>query len=289
MSCRNPSWAPGWAALQGSGETCGAPTRVVRLGLGARFPSRIPSLGTAARPCFPHALRRAVHDRNACSTDICSLRLLAHYQSEHPRLDSLSTLASGWTPPVSRWGIRFGGSPSTPSLRPGGSARRERCLLPPFELDRTSDASSQHLARPRSRRDRRRHRRDRFHPVVVKRSGLSRSEAPSIVQGLSAGREPLWSDVPGFHRSRLHARRVFALFALPGSGPSSSKVASSGVPARSSSSGSARRPSIFAAQSTRGHSPQATSPLRFAKSERLELRRAPRRPEPTGPRCLPPS
>lgn len=59
------------------------------------------------------------------SADICSLRLLAHFQSEHPRLDCLPAREGEWRVPSSRLAFRFGGSYPMKALHPGGERTDE--------------------------------------------------------------------------------------------------------------------------------------------------------------------
>jgi hypothetical protein len=59
------------------------------------------------------------------SADICSLRLLAHFQSEHPRLDCLPAGKGEWMAPSSRLAFRFGGSHPMEALHPGGERALE--------------------------------------------------------------------------------------------------------------------------------------------------------------------
>jgi len=183
--------------------------------------------------------------------------------------------------PVSRSAVRSGGSGRISQFHAGTHASVDRTRLrrstregarrgsvivsscsgvtEPLTLRRNSDHDLTFGGSLRNRQD-------RFHSAVVKRAELSRSKAPSIVRGTSASRGPWESDVPGSHRIRLTARRVFASNALP---DSKAELVVGRYPPGfllfRAAPEAARRPSISAAQSTHGHSPQATSPLRLYK------------------------
>lgn len=163
----------------------------------------------------PRVLRRAAHVRNTRSADICSLRYACAIQSDHPRLGLLSIArmdeCSKFTlgHPL-RWA-----RPDDGALPGGGSAQAGVLFPAMLRQNRPSDAPSQrraHLAFD-----------DQMSLVAaeiastrahVKRLELSRSKAPSIVQGTSTGRGPLPDHVP-VSRNRSDARHVFAPHALP--------------------------------------------------------------------------
>lgn len=123
---------------------------------------------------------------DTCSADICSLRLLAHFQSEHPRLDCLLAREERVNGSKFTLGhpLRWISPDDQRSTREG-SAQTRRFLPRMLGIDRTSRAASQLRARPgvSHRQIVPRNRRGRFHPVAVKHSGLSRPTARSIVRG----------------------------------------------------------------------------------------------------------
>lgn len=122
------------------------PASVVRFRLWKKPLVKEPSSGSEARSCFiaPCGARARP---DVCSTDICSLRLLA-LQSEHPRLDLLSIDQMDEWYQVHAWPSASVGFTRLWRSAREGSARTRRFLPRSLGFNRTSDASSQPRARP---------------------------------------------------------------------------------------------------------------------------------------------